>query len=715
MSRSAFLKNLAAAAAIAATAAGLTALPSFDKLHGVDTDVLHWLREALPDGLRPAPASHVAVVAIDEATYRAAPFKGLPKAMWTPQIAAVQNAVLDAGATVFGWDLILPTSANTYVADKRYDKPLLVSLLRRGRVDGQVVLGEITLGERPLSPYRAFERAVGGARNVRSLNAYVDGDGIVRGIPIFLTYETQAGPTLRTTLATEVARRHLNADPKPLPAGGVAIAGRRIPTVGAHSMILSFDGRPGAIPTYSLADIRECAEAGRSDWLAEAFDGKAVLLGLVLDLEDRKLASDRLIRQADHADAPEGCTGPAPSPSESVRQSVPGVYLHATGVNNLIDGAAVKRPGPALHTGAALALGLVGAAAAFRFRPLYGLAGVLAIGLVYAAGAALLFLAPYQMPLGDPLAAMGLALAGGVGYRFVAADREKERIHKTFSHYLDPTVIDAMLAQGDVPELGGESRRLTCFFSDIAAFSAISESMSPQELVRFLNLYFAVVGREIEAHGGIVDHFLGDAVCAVFGAPVRDEHNAVSAVRTALAIDRGLKDAQDLFNLPGGRAVDTRIGINSGQMTVGNVGSERRYTYTVMGDAVNLAARLESVNKQYGTLLLAGGETVAATGDIFVWREIDRVRVVGREEPVTIYEPLGEAGAVSPSMLDRKDRYEAALQAFRTRDFVVAKEGFRRLAAEGDRAAQKAAERVAHVWADPPPADWDGVTDLISK
>jgi adenylate cyclase len=715
MPNGATLRSILVGVAIAMTATALTAIPAFDNLHGKDTDVLHWLRANLPEILRPPPSSHVVVVAIDEATYRAAPFKGLPRAMWTPQIATVQDAVLDAGATVFGWDLILPTSANTYVADKRYDKPLLVSLSRRARTEGKVVLGEIDLGDQPLSPFPFFTRAAGGPRNVSSLNAYVDGDGIVRGVPLYLTYETETGPTLRAALAMEVARRHLGIESAQPLEGDVVFAGYRVPTVGQRNMILSFDDRVGAIPTYSLADIHDCAVAGNERWLRETFEGKAVLLGMVLDLEDRKLAGDRLIRQADYAGAPEGCMGSTPTAAPITRQSVPGVYLHATGVNNLIDGAAVARPGPGSRLVAALALAVLGVVAAFRFRPVRGLAVALSMGAIYTLVASLFFLAPMELPLGDPLAAMGVALAGGIGYRFVAADKEQARVRKTFAHYLDPKVIDAMLDRGDVPQLGGENRQLTCFFSDIAAFSSISESMSPTELVRFLNEYFSVIGHEIEAHGGIIERFLGDAVCAVFGAPVRDENNAVSAVRAALAIERGLKAAQHRFGLPEGRVVETRIGINSGEMTVGNVGADRRFTYTVMGDAVNLAARLESVNKQYGTLLLAGDATVAATGDTFIWREIDRVRVVGRDTPVTLYQPLDEASDTTPRMLDIKNRYEDALRAFRAMDLDAAEKGFRDLADAGDRPALKMLERVTRSRVDPPPPDWDGVTDLMSK
>ncbi len=196
---------------------------------------------------------------------------------------------------------------------------------------------------------------------------------------------------------------------------------------------------------------------------------------------------------------------------------------------------------------------------------------------------------------------------------------------------------------------------------------------------------------------------------------MRDENHAANAVRCALAIDRGLAAAQDRFDVPEGRVVRTRIGINTGFMTAGNVGAERRKTYTVMGDSVNLAARLESVNKQYGTLLMAGEDTVTATGGLFEWRMIDRVRVVGRDTPVGLYEPLGEAGTVAADILALRDAYEAALRQFQAGDFAAARAAFQALADRGDMASRKAVARCDARLADPPPPGWDGVTDLTKK
>lgn len=721
-------RRLAGAVGAAALATVLTALPVFDRFHGIDTDLLHGLREALaPVHANPAE-SPVVVVAITPDSYSSAALSGIPRIMWTGPMAAVQRKVLDAGATVFAWDIILQNlaapSLRNVVRDRvdltaqalkdlsRLDAPLLKAMRADGAA-GKVILGTADLGHGTVNPHRALIAMVRGARNLRPVNAYTDPDGVVRGVPLIVG---DAGGGTVPGFALEAAMRHLDAAPEASDDGTIRLAGRPIPVfrtgTAGRNLIVNFDTGPGAIPTYAFHDLAACDDP---DYLARHFAGRAVLFGLVEEFEDRKVMSTRFARHPDFAGAPPSCAGPAPAIATTARNTEAGVYLHAHAFRNLVRGDGLTRPGDGLRISLAFAVALTCAGLAAWRRPLTALIGTAAVCGGYAILATAAFRTGTVLPLLDPGAAGMLALAGTVGFRFVTADKERKRVRQTFSQYLDRKVIEAMIDAGDVPELGGESRELTCFFSDIEAFSSISEKMGPVELVAFLNAYFEIIGVEIEAKGGIIERFLGDAVCAVFGAPVRDENHAVSAVRCALAIDRGLKAAQDRFEVPEGRTVRTRIGINTGSMTAGNVGAERRKTYTVMGDAVNLAARLESVNKQYGTLLMAGDETVTATGDLFEWRLLDRVRVVGRATPVGLYEPLGERGDTEQDLLDRRDAYEAALALFQAGRFEAAKADFAALADAGDAASEKAVLRCDAYLADPPPPGWDGVTDLVKK
>lgn len=716
------------ASVIAAGVATLvTAIPSFDRFHPIDEDILHLLRHAV--GNQPASESPVAVVAITPETFAADGLSGIPRILWTDQMATVQAKVLEAGATVFAWDVILQNSAAKSMSDilggrveldsgaeralRRLDRDLLIGLKTYGRDQGRVVLGYADLAQGPVLPHQGLRQMIGRGAALHSVNAYVDADGIVRGVPLLA--ESADGAT-HTFFALEIARRHSGRDIDWIPPRNLEFGGKAIPVLAdaerGTNMLVNFDPTPGAVPSYTFHDILACEDA---DYLRRAFEGRAVLFGFVTDLEDRKLMSNRFVRRPDFDGAPVACDG-APAPVAAIaRNTESGVYLHANAVRNLLDGDAVRRPGTALRLGAAFVLALSAAGFAAARRPSVALAATFAVAGLYAVGAGFVFGDGTVLPLTDPGAAALLALGGMVGFRFVTADRERRHVRQTFSQYLDRKVIEAMIDAGDVPELGGESRELSCFFSDIEAFSSISEKMGPPELVTFLNEYFSVIGREIEAHGGIIERFLGDAVCSVFGAPVRDENHAANAVRCALAIDRGLAAAQDRFDVPDGRIVRTRIGINTGFMTAGNVGAERRKTYTVMGDSVNLAARLESVNKQYRTLLMAGEDTVTATGDLFEWRMIDRVRVVGRDAPVGLFEPLGEAGSVDGAALALRDAYEAALRRFQSGDFEAARRAFAALAAQGDLASQKAVERCEFRLTEPPPPGWDGVTDLTRK
>ncbi|WP_419905977.1 adenylate/guanylate cyclase domain-containing protein [Kiloniella sp.] len=270
------------------------------------------------------------------------------------------------------------------------------------------------------------------------------------------------------------------------------------------------------------------------------------------------------------------------------------------------------------------------------------------------------------LPLAEALTVGTLVYFTGTLYRNLILDRQRAQIHKLFSHYLDPVVIDKMVDEGSTPKMGGETRLLTMLFSDIEGFSAISEETEPELLVKFLNAYFKTFEQVIKANDGIIDHFVGDALIAMYGAPVANEDHATSAVATAL---RAHKELEPIGPAILGREVKTRFGINSGMMTVGNVGAESRVTYTAMGDGVNLAARLESANKQLGSMLLVGEETYKRCADLFEWRRVNRVQVVGREQVLDVYEPLCRKGELSGEEAKARDAYEQALEIFWIGDF----------------------------------------------
>jgi len=300
-----------------------------------------------------------------------------------------------------------------------------------------------------------------------------------------------------------------------------------------------------------------------------------------------------------------------------------------------------------------------------------------------------------------------------LGFRFAVLDRDQRQIRNAFKLYLPGSLIDDMIASGQSPSLGGEERNLTILFSDIAGFTKMSEGMEPEDLVLVLNRYFTVMTDIVEAHGGFVDKYIGDAVLAVFGAPYAIDNHARAAVNAAVAMQKAMADDQTLLATESGRG-SCRIGLATGPALIGNIGSPRRFNYTVMGDTVNLASRLEGANKYYSTSMMVSGETMAHHGDPDAFRALDVVQVVGRNEPVAVFEPLSEARRADPEDNARRAAYAAALADWRAGRFDAATAGFEALAPVDSAAAAmlRKAEKRAGTLAEP---GWSGITALTEK
>ncbi len=276
-----------------------------------------------------------------------------------------------------------------------------------------------------------------------------------------------------------------------------------------------------------------------------------------------------------------------------------------------------------------------------------------------------------------------------------------------FRKYIPADLVKLLISEGTEARLGGDIRFMTVMFIDLAGFTGMSERMGSR-IIPLLSRYFDSVSAQVQAHGGTIDKFIGDAVMAFWGAPRLNAEHAVDCCRAALACRRAVQDA-DLRD-DAGRPVKIRIGINSGDMLVGNIGSEVRLNYTVIGDAVNIASRLESTNKQYGSDIIIGPETRRLAGDRILVRELDRLAVYGRAGGLQIYELLGMAGEDKES--GWVDNYEAGLAAYRTRDFAGAIVHFEKaIDLRGDDAASSAMiERCKHLLNAPADGNWSDTT-----
>ncbi len=710
-------RDAAAAGAIALAASLLFTLPQVRVLEGLSVDVLFWLRHKTFGPIHAPKDSAAVVLAIDEETYRREPFAATPQVLWTPQLAQTLDAVLNAGAKVIGFDVIYPTSVETVA--RGYDRDFLRTL-RRGANEGRIVLGRVQHQEKPVSPFAGQSFAVGHGKNMRALNLFEDDDGIIRRVP--LTFQNAGAdnkPVQENAMAVELATRARGLEPgtppKALPDGRIEVAGYPVPPGEPNTLLINFNTGPGDIPAYSLADIHACAAAGKTEYLERHFKGRVVLLGTMLDVEDRKLTSKRLATALEGVNLPERCVHPVMPGlyrTDFTRDSIPGVLIHAAAIDNILNRAALAPLARWQNFALSLALACAVAAAAMLLAMTGAGLAALALALAWIVASTLAFRYGVVLPLFQAVASAALVFPLLLGYRFAVTDRDARQLGRAFSLYLPKAEIDRMMAAGTPPQLGGEARDVSVLFSDIAGFTALSEKCTPAQLAADLNEYFSAMTAIVEEHGGFVDKFIGDAVVAVFGAPLNDPRHAENAVRAALKMRDLLNDPVCKLRIGDSGAIRARIGVNTGGVLVGNIGSPRRFNYTVMGDAVNLASRLEGVNKKYGTQIVVSEDTAKGCGEAVEFREIDTVRVVGRAAPVGLFEPLATKGAVEPQRRATLDGFSDALKQWRAGNFAVAAETFARIAAS-DAVAAKFAERALGMKS--APEGWDGVTELTEK
>jgi adenylate cyclase len=704
--------------AIALATGALSASPPFGFLRGLSLDALTGLRWRLFDNRHSPSESPTVVIALDRDSYNAHPFDGTPTVMWTREIGRVITAVADGGAKVVGFDVIFPTSIeqSAVLTDgetvgsrmRGFDRDFLRALATAAR-QNKLVLGEVQHGDDLILPAPGQRAAVGQQGNIRSLNVYSDPDGIVRRTPLMLLANGINVPSM----SLELASRALGAPAKLDADGAVTIGDYPIPAYPLNSMTLNFAGGSDDIPTYSFADLHACLEKGDSAFFQRNFGGKVVLIGSTLDFEDDKLTSKRFATAPRHASV-ERCAIVAGKDTTTARRSIDGVYIHATAINNLMRGEAIGELTPLLRWTIIVAGAAAAAFAAFFLNSTKAALSLFLLACLWIVIASAAFQRLIGLPLLEPFVAAAMAFVATIGFRLLVSDRDKRFLRKTFEFYLAPAVIEKMIASNNPPALGGEMRNVTVFFSDLAGFSSIAEKMKPAELVTLMNGYLSAMTDVIEEHGGFVDKYIGDAIVAVFGAPAEAADNAVYAVKAALSCQARLDDLNAEAAGEMSPHLAHRVGLNSGKAVVGNIGSRRRFNYTVVGDAVNLASRLEGASKYYGTSILASEATVRLTDDAFQWREVDAIRVKGRDETVRVFEPLGESERRDLQQFPWAATYADGLARWRSRDFAGAAAAFAR-GAEVDSPSALFMARAQRMSTIPPGQGWEPVQSLEEK
>ncbi len=482
------------------------------------------------------------------------------------------------------------------------------------------------------------------------INVLADPDGTVRRVPLVYRYDGRYFPSSDVQAARAfLGGKELVLHTASYGITGIQIGDRYIPTDEAGRLLVRYRGRAGTFAVVPIADILD----GRAN--LELLRDRVVLIGTTAQgIGDMRVT-------------PYG-------------ELFPGVEVRASIIENLLEGIVLQRPDwmSIVDVAAIVLLGLV----LTWLLPRMGVSAgaLLALGVLIA----FLVLANYLfraqglwLNVVYPSILVALAFASATLVRYFSTESEKRHIKAAFQFYVPPAVVEEIAADVGKLRLGGEKRDLTVLFSDIRGFTSMSEALAPEDLVKLLNVYFTEMTEKVFDHQGSLDKYIGDAIMAVFGAPIAAAEHPHLACRTALDMIRALDVLRAQWRRDGLPDIGIGIGINTGPMIVGNMGSVSRFNYTVVGDAVNLASRIESLNKTYGTSILLSEYTYEKVREEFPnTREIDRVQVRGREQVVGLYELIPEGRY---AILDWLGEFASAYKLLRGGDFVRAARRFEQL------------------------------------
>ena len=405
--------------------------------------------------------------------------------------------------------------------------------------------------------------------------------------------------------------------------------------------------------------------------------------------------------------------------STPVQEVYPGVEIHANLVAGIIDENIKERMDetwdfefPLLSiVGLLFALGLP------VLRPLWATVGSAAL-MISVVGFNLTMWQFFNLdlPLASVVLMTGVLVGFNMVYGYFIESHGKRLLTGLFGQYVPPELVDEMAKDPGAYSLEGESRELTVLFSDVRGFTTISEGLDPTQLTQLMNEYLTPMTHVIHQHRGTIDKYMGDAIMAFWGAPLHDPQHARHALLAGMEMLAKLEALQDHFKAKGWPPIKAGVGLNTGEMTVGNMGSEFRLAYTVMGDAVNLGSRLEGLTKEYGVQIMVSEFTRAAVPD-FVYRELDRVRVKGKDKSVGIFEPVCAQGEEPAGLLEELALYEVALRLYREQEWLQAEEEFAQLRALcPERYLYEVyAKRITYLRESPPGPDWDGSFTFTTK
>ena len=535
------------------------------------------------------------------------------------------------------------------------------------------------------------------AANAGHFNPLVDTDGVSRRVPMLAEYQGAYYEALSLAMIRVLAG-YPKVEPGIAPGRFVSksysglewlkVGPVTIPVDANVSAFIPYRGKRGSFKYISLADVY--FDKVPKDELR----GKIALIGTtapgLLDLR-----------------------------STPVGSVFPGVEIHANMIASMLDNDFKHKP--AYMLGAEVVLLLIGGIALSMLVPLLSplkatLVSLLAIVLITGFNLIVWTKGGMILPLASSLLMIGALFAFNMSWGYFIESRSKRQFTELFGQYVPPELVDKMAADPEKYSMEGKSEELTVLFSDIVGFTSISESLEPKELSQFINDYLTSMSMVIRNNRGTLDKYIGDAIMAFWGAPVEDPEHARQGVISAMAMQTELDKLRAQMLARGWPDIRIGVGVNSGNMRVGDMGSKLRKAYTVMGDAVNLSSRLEGLTRVYGVGILVGPNTRQLVKDV-VFREVDRVKVKGKDEPVDIFEPIGMEGQVDQKVVDEIKLWHKALKAYRAQKWDEAEMDLfnvQRMSPEC-KLYQLYFERIKECRADPPGTDWDGVTTFKTK
>ncbi len=522
----------------------------------------------------------------------------------------------------------------------------------------------------------------------------IDFDGVVRRLPLFVKfkggyYESLSLAMFRAANGNAPIQVKLREDE----GDGVAklshvdVVATRIPVDEDGSTLIPFRGRSPMFRYISATDVI------RGKLTKGELDGKIALVGTsaqgLFDLR-----------------------------SAPVGEVYPGVESHANMLSGYLDNNIKQKPQFELGVKSfmVLLIGLPLAFALVKMNPFVGTITIVSAGLAVTAFDLYWWYQGYVLPLAIPLVLIGSLYLLNMAYGFFIEARSKRQITGIFGTYVPKELVEEMAKDPGTYTTKGESRDMTVLFSDVRNFTTISEGLAPTELTAMMNAYLTHMTISIQESRGTIDKYIGDAIMAFWGAPLKDAKHAEHALFSALAMQEKVKEIGPDFIKRGWPKLEIGVGLNCGMMNVGDMGSTFRRAYTVLGDAVNLAARLEGLTKEYGVGILVSENIVKAVPEV-IYRELDRVRVKGKLEPISIFEPIAKKGEVADQLLDEIERFHRVLDRFRTQRWDDAQALLTTLQEADPKRKVYGVyiDRVATLRAAPPGENWDGVYTFTHK